>query len=137
VNVAPVAQLDRAIASGDLPHREFNNLHGLLRIATKCYRSLVQQGFPAILEHSVTLGRVWWWAQNWAQSLRCSVSPTKGRSSSPRFVPGVRTGGRGPIKGVKVSQRVPLRSGWTFARKCSQIFNFQVSNFDFLKILAR
>jgi hypothetical protein len=47
--------------------RRFNNLDRLLRVVIKCYRCLVQQGFPAINERSVTLGKVWWWAQNWAQ----------------------------------------------------------------------
>ena len=34
---------------------------------TKYYRCLAQQGFPPIREYSVALGKVWWWAQNWAQ----------------------------------------------------------------------
>ncbi len=50
--------------------RRINDLHGALQIATECHRCLVQQDFPAIPRHSVALGRVWWWAQNWAQSNR-------------------------------------------------------------------
>ncbi len=34
---------------------------------TECHGCLVRQGFPAKLRHVMTLGRVWWWAQNWAQ----------------------------------------------------------------------
>ena len=33
-------------------------------------RKPVQRGFPAVPKYSVTLGRVWWWAQKWAQSRR-------------------------------------------------------------------
>jgi hypothetical protein len=46
----------------------------LRRTATNCDGLLqmpLQQGFPAMPRHSVALGRVWWWAQNWAQSPRC------------------------------------------------------------------
>jgi hypothetical protein len=42
----------------------------VLLIVTECYRCLAQQGFPSISRHSVALGRVWWWAQNWAQAIR-------------------------------------------------------------------
>jgi hypothetical protein len=36
-----------------------------------CYKCLVQQGFPAMRRQSIALGRVWWRAQNWAQSRKC------------------------------------------------------------------
>jgi hypothetical protein len=42
----------------------------MLRSVMDCHRFLVQQSFPAVPRHSVALGRVWWWAQNWAQSSR-------------------------------------------------------------------
>src|SRR5881628_2956518 len=45
-----------------------SELHRALPLATECHRCRVQQGFPEVSKHSVTLGRVWWWAQNWAHS---------------------------------------------------------------------
>jgi len=47
--------------------RRISDLHRVIRNATTCYRIVDQQGFPALRRDSVALGRVWWWAQNWAQ----------------------------------------------------------------------
>src|SRR5881398_539061 len=56
--------------SGGLAARRTNNLDHVLRNVTECPRCYAQQVFPPIWRHSVTLGKVWWWAQNWAQSRR-------------------------------------------------------------------
>jgi hypothetical protein len=48
--------------------RKINNLAGIIPNGTECYRASVYAGSRELLYHSVTLGRVWWWAQNWAQS---------------------------------------------------------------------
>ena len=45
----------------------------LTRSATKCYKLLQVLRSKALVFgvfHSVAFGRVWWWAQNWAQSRR-------------------------------------------------------------------
>jgi hypothetical protein len=47
--------------------QEANNLDGVLRLMMECHRCFVLHSFPAMAQHSVVLGKVWWWAQNWAQ----------------------------------------------------------------------
>ena len=53
--------------SGGLAARRIKELDGVSLIVTECHRSLVQRGFPVVSQHFIALGRVWWWAQNWAQ----------------------------------------------------------------------
>ena len=48
--------------------RRISKLHGASRIVTECYGCRAQQGFPRVAQHSVSLRKVWWWAQKWAQS---------------------------------------------------------------------
>ena len=63
-----------------------NDLDRVLRIVMECDRYLVQQGFPAIRRHSVTLGKVWWWAQNWAQFF-CTSTGGKIAALFPALLP--------------------------------------------------
>jgi hypothetical protein len=48
--------------------RRINKLHGTRPIATKCYQVQRGLGVSRGTQHTVALGRVRWWAQNWAQS---------------------------------------------------------------------
>src|SRR5215469_378355 len=47
--------------------RRINHLHGMGRNATGDYRCCTHKSLPHEDEYSVSLGRVWWWAQSWAQ----------------------------------------------------------------------
>ena len=86
----PAFRLVSVAAAGSmlqgLVARRINNLHGVLRNVMEYRKCLAPQGFPVILRHSVTLGRVWWWAQKWAQWVQRSYAvnlPTR-RRFSPR-----------------------------------------------------
>jgi hypothetical protein len=56
-----------------LPARRINNLHGVRPIATKCYQVQRGLGVGCGTQQPVALGRVRWWAQNWAQSRGVTV----------------------------------------------------------------
>src|SRR5712664_1358584 len=49
--------------------RRINKLDGRRRIATECYKCSAGLGLVVSRRQPVALGRVWWWAQNRAQSL--------------------------------------------------------------------
>jgi len=90
--------------------RRINNLDRVRPFATNCDGCLVQQGFPAMARHSSTLSRVWWWAQNWAQSRkglpgRCKAPQGYDTSHDTKFHVGAGgsllscPGGEGDIDG--------------------------------------
>ena len=46
--------------------RRISKLYGVLPRARECHKGLQSQGLQRVAYHSVSLGRVRWWAQNWA-----------------------------------------------------------------------
>src|SRR2546422_7473394 len=63
-----------------LDARETNNLHRVRPTVMECAGIHIQQCFPAIRRHSVTLDKVWWLAQNWAQSREDRNIPSRPRA---------------------------------------------------------
>ena len=64
----------RGVIHPRLSQRRINKLHGMSRSAIKCYQVQRPLGFVRETEQPVVLSRVWWWAQNWAQSI--GVNPS-------------------------------------------------------------
>ena len=100
-----------------LAARKISNLHG---IATNCYgvprkrrQTRVLGSFARLCVCSVTLSRVWWWAQNWAHLSRVPLSKM---SSTPRL-PGGATLARAldPHKSRSRILSKRLMSGGTYA----------------------
>jgi hypothetical protein len=79
--------------------RRTNDLDRLRRVVRECHRCLVQQGFPAMLRHSVTLGRVWWHKTGHSRlASGCCQESRRHRRSDPR--PRVVQPGRGGVAGA-------------------------------------
>jgi len=59
----------RTSCAQGLTARRINNLHGISLSDTNCYQVTGFLSLALTDRHSVAIGKVWWWAQNWAQSL--------------------------------------------------------------------
>jgi hypothetical protein len=60
----------RGVIHPSRPARTINNLREFQWTSTKLDKLRAAKAFPASASLSIKHRRVWWWAQNWAQSLR-------------------------------------------------------------------